>query len=48
MMRRTRGKPSRRGSVVNIRRRELYVAKDNGRDRLVVSGQIVHWPAKSA
>lgn len=28
--------------------RALYVAKDSGRDRLVVSGQVVPWPAKSA
>lgn len=28
--------------------RALYAAKDSGRDRLVVSGQVVPWPAKSA
>jgi len=28
--------------------RALYAAKDSGRDRLVVSGQVVSWPAKSA
>lgn len=28
--------------------RALYAAKDSGRDRLVVSGQVVAWPAKSA
>ena len=28
--------------------RALYAAKDGGRDRLVMSGQIVPWPAKSA
>ncbi|OPY99660.1 diguanylate cyclase [Bradyrhizobium sacchari] len=28
--------------------RALYAAKDNGRDRLVMSGQVVPWPAKSA
>ncbi|WP_456686865.1 diguanylate cyclase domain-containing protein, partial [Bradyrhizobium sp. P5_C11_2] len=28
--------------------RALYAAKDSGRDRLVMSGQVVPWPAKSA
>lgn len=28
--------------------RALYAAKDSGRDRLVISGQVVPWPAKSA
>lgn len=28
--------------------RALYAAKDRGRDRLVMSGQVVSWPAKSA
>lgn len=28
--------------------RALYAAKDSGRDRLVMSGQVVSWPAKSA
>lgn len=28
--------------------RALYAAKDGGRDRLLVSGQVVPWPAKSA
>lgn len=28
--------------------RALYAAKDSGRDRLVVSGQVVPWPARSA
>ncbi|TYL85499.1 diguanylate cyclase [Bradyrhizobium rifense] len=28
--------------------RALYAAKDSGRDRLVISGQVVAWPAKSA
>jgi|SRR5438132_14031475 PleD family two-component response regulator len=28
--------------------RALYTAKDSGRDRLVMSGQVVPWPAKSA
>jgi len=28
--------------------RALYAAKDSGRDRLVRSGQVVPWPAKSA
>jgi diguanylate cyclase (GGDEF)-like protein len=28
--------------------RALYAAKDNGRDRLVMSGQVVPWPARSA
>lgn len=28
--------------------RALYAAKDSGRDRLVVSGQVVPWPAKRA
>lgn len=28
--------------------RALYAAKDSGRDRLVMSGQVVLWPAKSA
>jgi PleD family two-component response regulator len=28
--------------------RALYAAKDSGRDRLVLSGQVVAWPAKSA
>lgn len=28
--------------------RALYAAKDSGRDRLVASGQVVPWPAKSA
>ncbi|MCK1652897.1 diguanylate cyclase [Bradyrhizobium sp. 149] len=28
--------------------RALYAAKDSGRDRLVMSGQIVPWPARSA
>lgn len=28
--------------------RALYAAKDSGRDRLVTSGQVVSWPAKSA
>lgn len=28
--------------------RALYAAKESGRDRLVVSGQVVPWPAKSA
>ena len=28
--------------------RALYAAKDSGRDRLVISGQVVSWPAKSA
>ncbi|UWU78334.1 diguanylate cyclase [Bradyrhizobium huanghuaihaiense] len=28
--------------------RALYAAKDNGRDRLVMSGQVVPWPAKTA
>ncbi|WBL79700.1 diguanylate cyclase [Bradyrhizobium xenonodulans] len=28
--------------------RALYAAKDSGRDRLVVSGQVVSWPAKRA
>lgn len=28
--------------------RALYAAKDNGRDRLVMSGQVVSWPAKTA
>lgn len=28
--------------------RALYAAKDSGRNRLVVSGQVVPWPAKSA
>ena len=28
--------------------RALYAAKDSGRDRMVMSGQVVPWPAKSA
>lgn len=28
--------------------RALYAAKDSGRDRLIASGQVVPWPAKSA
>lgn len=28
--------------------RALYAAKDSGRDRLVMSGQVVPWPARSA
>lgn len=28
--------------------RALYAAKDGGRDRLVMSGQVIPWPAKSA
>ncbi|MBR1175589.1 diguanylate cyclase [Bradyrhizobium sp. KB893862 SZCCT0404] len=28
--------------------RALYAAKDSGRDRLVMSGQVVSWPAKTA
>ncbi|MCS3761838.1 diguanylate cyclase domain-containing protein [Bradyrhizobium centrosematis] len=28
--------------------RALYAAKDSGRDRLVMSGQVVPWPAKTA
>ncbi|WP_187434891.1 sensor domain-containing diguanylate cyclase [Bradyrhizobium cytisi] len=28
--------------------RALYAAKDSGRDRLVMAGQVVPWPAKSA
>jgi diguanylate cyclase (GGDEF)-like protein len=28
--------------------RALYAAKDSGRDRLAMSGQVVPWPAKSA
>ncbi|WFU24112.1 diguanylate cyclase [Bradyrhizobium sp. CB1717] len=28
--------------------RALYAAKDSGRDRLVMSGQVVAWPAKTA
>ncbi|MEH2490909.1 diguanylate cyclase domain-containing protein [Bradyrhizobium sp. AZCC 2230] len=28
--------------------RALYAAKDSGRDRMVISGQVVAWPAKSA
>ncbi|SFU91073.1 sensor domain-containing diguanylate cyclase [Bradyrhizobium arachidis] len=28
--------------------RALYAAKDNGRDRLVMTGKVVPWPAKSA
>ncbi|WP_314953004.1 diguanylate cyclase domain-containing protein [Bradyrhizobium cosmicum] len=28
--------------------RALYAAKESGRDRLVMSGQVVSWPAKSA
>ena len=28
--------------------RALYAAKDGGRDRLVMSGQVISWPAKSA
>ncbi|MCA1501271.1 diguanylate cyclase [Bradyrhizobium sp. NBAIM14] len=28
--------------------RALYVAKESGRDRLVMSGQVIAWPAKSA
>jgi PleD family two-component response regulator len=28
--------------------RALYAAKDGGRDRLVMSGQVVPWPAKRA
>ncbi|MBR0783961.1 sensor domain-containing diguanylate cyclase [Bradyrhizobium iriomotense] len=28
--------------------RALYTAKDSGRDRLVMSGQVVPWPAKTA
>ena len=28
--------------------RALYAAKDSGRDRLVISGQVVAWPAKRA
>ncbi|MES1149612.1 MAG: GGDEF domain-containing protein, partial [Bradyrhizobium guangdongense] len=28
--------------------RALYAAKDGGRDRLVMAGQVVPWPAKSA
>jgi len=37
------------GSLVAAADRALYVAKDSGRDRLVMSGQVVAWPgAKSA
>jgi diguanylate cyclase (GGDEF)-like protein/PAS domain S-box-containing protein len=36
------------GTLVAAADRALYAAKDSGRDRLVVSGQVVPWPAKSA
>ncbi|MGL3107102.1 GGDEF domain-containing protein [Bradyrhizobium sp. BR 1432] len=37
------------GSLVAAADRALYSAKDSGRDRLVMSGQVVTWPgAKSA
>jgi PleD family two-component response regulator len=36
-------------SLVAAADRALYAAKDSGRDRLVMSGQVVAWPgAKSA
>jgi diguanylate cyclase (GGDEF)-like protein len=36
-------------SLVEAADRALYTAKDNGRDRLVMSGQVIAWPgAKSA
>lgn len=35
-------------SLVAAADRALYAAKDNGRDRLVMSGQVLPWPAKSA
>ena len=42
----------RRGDTVSslIERADacLYAAKDSGRDRMVMSGQVVPWPAKSA
>ena len=36
-------------SLVEAADRALYAAKDSGRDRLVMSGQLIMWPgAKSA
>ncbi|MBR0718727.1 diguanylate cyclase [Bradyrhizobium liaoningense] len=35
-------------ALVTAADRALYAAKDGGRDRLVMSGQVVPWPAKSA
>jgi diguanylate cyclase (GGDEF)-like protein/PAS domain S-box-containing protein len=35
-------------TLVGAADRALYAAKDNGRDRLVMSGQVVPWPARSA